>query len=138
MLVAALADGFVETGGEKIEAGVVGETEGEFFPEEAAAGDFFHHGRGSAGERDLEHVSGIVAIAFGEAVDFRRAAIPCLGSDLFGAMPIAERDVVDGVCREAGKVDPIDHCGRALFILLHRPEPLDGAVRQHDAGQIRR
>ena len=51
---------------------------------------------------DLEHVSGIVAIAFGEAVDFRRAAIPCLGSDLFGAMPIAERDVVDGVRREAG------------------------------------
>ena len=44
VLVAALADEFVESGGEKVEAGVVGEAESEFLPEKAAAGDFFHHG----------------------------------------------------------------------------------------------
>ena len=47
---------------------------------------------------------------------------------MFSAVPVAKGDVVDGIGREAGEIDPI-HCGRgSIFVVLLRAETLDGAV----------
>jgi len=101
VLVAALADEFVELRNEEVEARVVGETEGEIFPEKPVAGDFLDGRNAAASEGYLEDVSWVISLAFREPVDFGSAAVPGFWADLFGSMPIAEGEVVELVRRQA-------------------------------------
>lgn len=57
---------------------------------------------------------------------------------MFGAVPVAKGDVVDGIGRETGEIDPIHRGWGSLFVVLLRAETLDGAVSENDARKIRR
>ena len=97
MLIAAGGDHGIEAGGEEVEAGVIGEAERYLFPLAGGTGDFFHDGQLASGQGDAEHVARVIGFAFGKAVGFVGAAVPCFGVDLFGPMPVTQSDIIDGL-----------------------------------------
>ena len=102
MFDALMSDPFVELGGEAVEIGVLGEMKRQVLPVDAAAGDFRDFRGSAARESDLEDISRIVVLAFRESVDLRGATVPGVRADLFGTMPITQRDVID-VLRQTGR-----------------------------------
>jgi hypothetical protein len=138
MLVATLADEFIETTGEQVENGIVGKSEREFFPRETTGGDPLHNRRLGTGQGDLEDVAGIISLSLGEPINFGCAAIPCFWPDLLGAVPVAERDVVDGVQRQAAEVDPVDRGGCILLVILLGAESLNGTMGKDEAWAVGR
>ncbi len=135
--VGAGGDGFAELGFEVIEAGVIGEAEGELLPAEAGGGDLFDGGRLAGGEGDLEDVAGFVGEACGETVDFRSAGIPRGWGNFLGSVPVTEGDVSE-VFRETAEVDPVGDAGFAGVFVLGGAEALDGAVSEDDSGEFGR
>jgi hypothetical protein len=132
-----LRDAFVEELGKGLEPGVIGKAEGDFLPMETGGSDFFDSWQLPSSDRDGEDVAGIVRVTFRETVGFVGAAVPGSGRNLAGAVPVAEREVVEFFDRQSRKVEPIGD-GQCVVVLVRRggSESLDGAVGENDAREV--
>src|SRR5688572_23179055 len=93
--------------------------------------------QGAARGRDHEHVTRFIVFAARKTVWFRCAGVPGAGVDLFGAMPVAQRDVVKTSVRQTSQVQLIYAAG-GFFIVAVSAESLDAAVGQDDARLVTR